>query len=284
MTRQSAIARRVEQLLGTAVVSTAPVAGGDINAATRLRLADGRVVLLKSQPSPPAGFFASEARGLAQLADAGAPVPRPLAVDDACLVLPWIEHGRPTVDAAERLGRDLAAVHQQPRPAYGDEADGWIGRLPLPNQAADSWAEFYARHRVQPYLRRALERGAIDPDDAAVVAAVAGRLGDLVPEEPPALLHGDLWNGNVVWGLDGRAWLVDPAAHGGHRESDLAMLALFGLPQLPRVLAAYDEVYPLAGGWEERVGIHQLFPLLAHAAMFGGGYGDRAARIAHTFL
>ncbi|TCJ29842.1 fructosamine kinase family protein [Nocardioides jejuensis] len=284
MTRQSAIARRVEQLLGTAVVSTAPVAGGDINAATRLRLADGRVVLLKSQPSPPAGFFASEARGLAQLADAGAPVPRPLAVDDACLVLPWIEHGRPTVDAAERLGRDLAAVHQQPRPAYGDEADGWIGRLPLPNQAADSWAEFYARHRVQPYLRRALERGAIDPDDAAVVAAVAGRLGDLVPEEPPALLHGDLWNGNVVWGLDGRAWLVDPAAHGGHRESDLAMLALFGLPQLPRVLAAYDEVYPLADGWEERVGIHQLFPLLVHAAMFGGGYGDRAARIAHTFL
>ena len=93
-----------------------------------------------------------------------------------------------------------------------------------------------------------------------------------------------LWNGNVVWGLDGTAWLVDPAAHGGHRESDLAMLALFGLPQLPRVLAAYAEVHPLADGWEERVGIHQLFPLLAHAAMFGGGYGDRAARIAHAFL
>jgi fructosamine-3-kinase len=284
MTRQSATARRVEQLLGTAVVSTAPVAGGDINAATRLRLADGRVVLLKSQPTPPAGFFASEARGLAQLAEAGAPVPRPLAVDEACLVLPWIEHGRPTVDAAERLGRDLAALHQQPRAAYGDEADGWIGRLPMPNATAPTWAEFYARQRIQPYLRLALDRGAVDHDDAAVIAAVAGRLAELVPDEPPALLHGDLWNGNVVWGLDGMAWLVDPAAHGGHRESDLAMLALFGLPQLPRVLAAYAEVHPLADGWEERVGIHQLFPLLAHAAMFGGGYGDRAARIAHAFL
>ena len=105
-----------------------------------------------------------------------------------------------------------------------------------------------------------------------------------VPEEPPARLHGDLWTGNVLWGQDGRAWLVDPAAHGGHRETDLAMLALFGLPHLPRVLDAYDEAAPLAEGWQDRAGVHQLFPLLVHACLFGGGYGARAAAVAARYV
>ena len=109
------------------------------------------------------------------------------------------------------------------------------------------------------------------------------RLPALVPEEPPARLHGDLWNGNVLWGLDGQVWAIDPAAHAGHRETDLAMLSLFGLPHLPRVFDAYLEASPLADGWEDRVGIHQLFPLLVHAALFGGSYGARAAQTARRY-
>ena len=122
-------------------------------------------------------------------------------------------------------------------------------------------------------------------DDAGAVESLVGRFSALLPEEPPARLHGDLWNGNVVWGAGPTPGevvphVVDPAAHGGHRECDLAMLALFGLPHLPQVLEAYESVHPLAEGWQDRVALHQLFPLLVHACLFGGGYGPRAADLA----
>jgi fructosamine-3-kinase len=138
--------------------------------------------------------------------------------------------------------------------------------------------------RVLPYLKLARDRGAITDGDAAAVESVVGRLTQLIPDEAPARLHGDLWNGNCLWGLDGSVHIIDPAAYGGHREVDLAMLHLFGLTHLPRAMAAYDEAHPLADGWEDRMGIHQLFPLLVHACMFGGGYGARAGTVASRYL
>jgi fructosamine-3-kinase len=284
VTRQSATARRAEELLGTPVVATAPVAGGDICTATRLKLSDGRSVLMKTLSPSPEGFFAAEARGLRWLAEASdEAVPEVLAVDQDCLVLPWIEPGRATPDAAAAFGRVLARVHAAGAEEFGALPDGYIGRLPLPNASAPTWGEFFATRRVLPYLRLAQDRGAVTGRQAAVVESVAGRLDDLVPGEPPARLHGDLWNGNVLWGNDGAVRMVDPAAHAGHRETDLAMLGLFGLPHLQRALDAYDEATPLVAGWEERLGLHQLFPLLVHAAMFGGGYGARAATLAARY-
>ena len=281
MTRQPLVARRAEDLLGAAVVATAPVAGGDIATATRLRLNNGTTALMKTLPHAPPDFFESEAHGLRWLAEAGGvPVPEVLAVDHECLILSWVEPGKSTNEAATGFGRALAATHRAGAPSYGSDRDGYIGKLPLPNKPTETWAEFYATRRVLPYLRLARDRGALDVADAGAVEAVVGRLSDLVPEEPPARLHGDLWNGNVLWGVDGRAHVIDPAAHGGHRETDLAMLALFGLPNLPRVLDAYAEAAPLADGWQDRVGLHQLFPLLVHACLFGGGYGSRAAHAA----
>ncbi|MCW2773451.1 MAG: aminoglycoside phosphotransferase [Nocardioides sp.] len=288
MTRQPLVARRAEELLGSAVVATAPVAGGDVATATRLRLSDGTTALMKTMPHAPEDFFPDEAAGLRWLADAtasgGAHVPEVLGVDHECLIIRWVEPGKNSVDVAATLGRELAATHAAGAPSYGLDRDGFIGRLPLPNRPADTWAEFYAVRRVLPYLKLARDRGAVTDSQAATIEAIVPRLADLVPEEPPSRLHGDLWNGNVLWGLDGHAWLIDPAVYGGHREVDLAMLALFGLPHLPRMLDAYDEAAPLADGWQDRVPVHQIFPLLVHACHFGGGYGQRAADAAAKYV
>jgi len=284
MTRQPAIARRAEDLLGAPVIATAPVAGGDICTSNRLRLNDGRSVLIKTLPHPPEGFFEAEARGLRLLAvDGGACVPEVLAVAEDCLILPWIEPGKVTPDAASAFGRQLASTHAATLPSYGLESDGFIGRLPLPNASTPTWAEFYAVRRVLPYLKLARDRSAIEPEGAAAIEHAVGRFTELLPDEGPARVHGDLWSGNVIWGLDGQVWVIDPAAYAGHREVDLAMLSLFGLPSLERVLGAYREAAPLADGWEDRLRLHQLFPLLVHACLFGGSYGARAAELAAGF-
>ncbi len=285
MSRQPLVARRAEELLGHKVVSTGTVAGGDIATATRLRLTNGHSALMKTLPQAPAGFFAAEARGLRWLADSHTvAVPRVLAVDGDCLILEWVEPAtRHPADPAVAFGADLARLHAAGAPAFGAEEDGWIGRLPMKNTPAPTWAEFYGASRVLPYLRLAHDRGALDPADVPRVEALVSRLDTLLPEEEPARLHGDLWNGNCLWGADGRVHVVDPASYGGHREVDIAMLHLFGFTHLARTMEAYEEVAPLAPGWEDRLGVHQLFPLLAHACMFGGGYGARVGAVAARY-
>lgn len=279
-------AARAEALIGHGVVSTTPVAGGDICTATRLRLSDGRNAVIKTRPQAPAGFFRREAEGLAWLREAGgAPVPEVLGVDDECLVLSWVEPGKPTSEAAEQLGRGLATTHGAGAPTFGAADDGYIGMAPLPNRPLETWPEFYASRRVMPYVRAALDRKALTVEQAGTIEATMRRIHDIAgPQEPVSRLHGDLWSGNVVWSTEGRAWIIDPAAHGGHRETDLAMLALFGAPHLQRILDAYQEAAPLADGWRRRVPLHQLHPLLVHAVMFGGSYGSRATAAAQAAL
>ncbi len=257
-------------------IRTTPLPGGDTCTAERLTLDDGTSVFAKSYADAPAGLFASEAAGLQWLAAADAvPVPEVVAVTEVALLLTWVEPDGPSVAAAEAFGRSLADLHRSGADAFGAPWLGFIGRLPMDNTVSTDWAEFYAGQRVLPFVRRAVDAGRMTAQDAAAVERALGVMN--VPVEPPARLHGDLWSGNVLWSADGSVYLVDPAAHGGHRETDLAMLALFGLPHLDRVLGAYAEVFPLADGWRERVGLHQLHPLAVHAALFGGGYGALAA-------
>jgi fructosamine-3-kinase len=284
------VAQRAEQLLGSAVVATAPVAGGDVSTAVKLRLSSGRTALLKTLHPAPPRFFEREAAGLAWLAEAapvgGVATPSVLAVDSECLILDWVETARPGPEAASHFGRALAATHtcRDGISGFGGDADGYIGRLPLANRPLPTWSEFWVERRITPYLKVGRDKGLVTPEDAQTIGRAVARTSAIVPEEPPSRLHGDLWNGNVLWTNDDRVVVIDPAAYAGHREVDLAMLALFGLPQLPHVMAAYTEAAPLADGWEDRVAFHQLFPLLVHACLFGGQYGARAARLASRYL
>jgi fructosamine-3-kinase len=282
----SGTAARAESLLRLGVVSTTPVAGGEICTTTRLRLTDGRGAIIKTRPHAPSGFFQREADGLTWLSQAnGAKAPQVLAVADDCIIMEWVEPTKATPEAAEKFGRALAETHRSGAESFGGPHDGFIGLVPLPNRPAPTWPEFFASRRVMPYVRAAVDRGALLLPDAATIEMAMRRIHELMgPHEPPARIHGDLRSGNLVWGLDHDVWMIDPAAHGGHRETDLATLALYGAPHLQRILDAYNETYPLADGWQERAALHQLHPLLVHAVVFGGTYGQRAAAAAQSVL
>ena len=271
------------RLTGRAVTSVRPRSGSIAEAV----LDGGDVVVVKRGHGRNA--IAAEAAGLRWLAEPGVVrIPVVRGHDDDWLVLDRVDSRRPREQAAARLGRGLACLHAAGAPAFGaappgGPAEAWIGLAPMSNTPAADWPPWYAEHRVLPYVRRAVDEGTLDVDEASIIERLCRRLPDLAgPAEPPARLHGDLWNGNVVW--DRReAWLIDPAAHGGHRETDLAMLALFGCPQLDRLLGAYQEVAPLADGWAERIALHQLFPVLVHAVLFGRSYAVQAVTIARSF-
>jgi fructosamine-3-kinase len=263
------------------------VAGGDLNDAWEVELPGGRRAFLKERKGVTPGEFAAEAAGLRWLAEPGAlRMPAVLEVSDSCLVLEWVPEGRLDRAGWIALGSGLARVHAAGAPAYGSTPGGGplhIGPIVLPAEPGDAWPAVYAQQRLAPLLRAARDRGALTGDGVRRVEEVCGRLDRLAgPPEPPARLHGDLWSGNVLAGTDGMPWLIDPAAYGGHREMDLAMLALFGSPPAA-FLAAYQDVAPLADGHPERVALWQLFPLLVHAVLFGGSYGAAVERAAARY-
>jgi fructosamine-3-kinase len=265
----------IARTLDREVAALAPLGGGDVADAFRVELADGATLFAKTHPNAPPGFFSTEAAGLAWLREADAvAIPEVLGVSDdpPALILEWIEPGRPHAGTEEALGRALARLHACGAPSFGREDRRSTGSRGLPNEPYETWVESYASNRLLPLARLARDGNALPAAAIRELEAVAGRLAELGgPAEPPARLHGDLWGGNRLVGAGGVSWLIDPAAHGGHREFDLAMMRLFG-GFGDACFAAYAEAFPLAPGWQERVPLHQLAPLVVHAIKFGGGY------------
>jgi fructosamine-3-kinase len=258
-----------------------PVGGGSISAASRLTFDSGESLFTKVWPGreegeqPPDGFFAAEAAGLRWLRDAGAvPVPEVIVELPDLLAIEWVEAGDPTESGARTFGADLARLHRSGADLFGAPWPGFIGSLPMANNPHPGpWSAWFGELRLLPYALLSHKNGALESGDLARIENVIERLGEFDPGEPPARIHGDLWPGNVLWDVDGRGWLVDPAAHGGSRITDLACLGLFGgVAYQAQVLDGYQEAYPLPDGWRAGLPVHRMFLMLVHTAIFGSAY------------
>ncbi|MGE0712689.1 MAG: fructosamine kinase family protein [Planctomycetota bacterium] len=293
MSREEEVARGLAEALGVPV----PVlsfegagGGGSINQTATVEVAGARwFVKWNDRPLP--AQFAAEAAGLAALraAESGLVVPAPIAWSDAgpgrsFLALEHLPPGRRQAGFDEALGRGLAALHRvSDARGFGFEGDGYCGATPQPNAWLGDWVEFYRERRLGHQLRLAAQRGA----GAALLRAgerLCARLGELLGEpEPSALIHGDLWSGNLHTAPDGRPGLIDPAAYFGHREAELGMMVLFG-GLSERVFRAYDEASPLQPGWRERLDLYTLYHVLNHYNLFGGGYAAQAEQLMRPYL
>jgi fructosamine-3-kinase len=288
----------LETKLGLGVSSIALTAGGDINDAYRAETADGPV-FVKSSATAQAGMFSDEAAGLEWLGvPGGVAVPKVVGVCDdedapRLLALEWIDSGSLNASGEEALGRGLAAIHAAGAPEFGAtpvlgggyaNAPMRFNQLSLPNETRDNWAEFYAENRLLPLAQLSHERGAFGLEDVGLIERVAARLPEIAgPPEPVARTHGDLWSGNILPSASGAPYLIDPVAHGGHREVDLALLTVFGGPG-QRCFDAYDEVFPRAIGHEQREQLWQLAMILLHVLLFGGAYVGQARAIAERYV
>lgn len=256
------------------------------------RWRDDVEVFVKHRESSPPESYAFEAAGLEWLRDVedGCPVPWVREIGADRLTLDYVKTSTPSHEAAQVFGVQLARTHAAGADAFGelppDCTQGFIADIPLPQGTWETFGSFYAQARVRPLLAQCAHQ--LSRAETALIEELADALETedsrlIGPAEPVARVHGDLWSGNVLWRRRDCV-LIDPSAHGGHREADVAMLALFGLPLLEEVLEAYNVEWPLAPGWPQRIPLHQVYPLLVHTILFGGSYGSAAANAARTAL
>lgn len=264
-----------------------PVGGGSINDAYRLETEAGRFFVKVNSADRYPGLFEAEAHGLRRLREAGPlRVPEVIAQgedhDDSYLLLEWVEGGPRDPGSWDRLGQGLARLHRHSQPAFGLERDNYIGRLVQRNTPERDWASFYIHQRLEPQLKLARDKRRVEAGMAFRFERLFHGLDRLFPSEPPALLHGDLWNGNLLGDVEGQPVLIDPAVYYGHREMDLAMTRLFGGFD-PELYTAYQAEWPLEQGWEERVDLCNLYPLLVHVNLFGGNYVAQVEAVLKRF-
>lgn len=271
----------------TKIHNTDPVQGGDINQCFLLETSRGKFFMKVNASLFGLDFFEKEARGLVILANAGAiRVPRPLFdgkfQQQIYLVMEYIEKGNATADFWKFFGESMASLHHHTNETFGLPFHNYIGRLHQNNNAHNSWSAFYTHERILPLTEKARSKHLLSTADAALAEKICSKMADYMPEERPALLHGDLWSGNFLAQQNGLAAVFDPAVYYGHREMDLAMAQLFGGFD-PIFFEAYHATFPLQNGWEERTAIFQLYPLMVHLLLFGGAYQQKVSSILEKY-
>lgn len=267
--------------------ATRPLGGGDINEALQLQTSAGRFFMKYNSAKRYPGMFEAEAKGLNLMRSTHTVfIPEVIGFGDdghdAFLLLEYLESGHRSNQAMEEAGRRLAMMHRHSSDSFGLDSDNYIGSLPQKNTRYERWTDFFVVCRIEPMLRSAINKGLIDQKMKQGFEHLFSRLDELIPIEPPALVHGDLWGGNYLASSDSKIYLIDPAVYYGHREMDLAMTRLFGgFPEA--FYEGYMSEYPLQAGWMQRTEIHNLYPLLVHVNLFGGSYVSSVASVVKRF-
>lgn len=268
------------------VLDTTPLDGGSINDAYRLDTSVGPFFLKVNNADRFPSMFEAEVDGLRRLADAGARTPAVLGhgeVDDTTwLLLEFVGSGKPTRSFWHTFGNGLAGLHRNTNAHFGLERNNYIGTLEQVNTPGREWHTFFLEQRLEPLVKKARDQRRVQAGMAFRFERLYGKLEGLFPKEPPALLHGDLWNGNFICTAQQAPTLIDPAVYYGHREMDIAMSTLFGGFD-PEFHAAYNAEWPLEQGWEERLDLCNLYPLLVHTVLFGGEYVQQVESVLKRF-
>ncbi|MAO65744.1 MAG: ketosamine-3-kinase [Balneola sp.] len=274
------IQETIQEELKAKISQVNSVHGGDINQASKLSLDSDETLFVKWNDSAPDSMFETEAKGLELLAsaDTDLQVPAVTLQKDSFLVLEWIDEGGGQQNSAFNFGAELAKLHKNTSDSFGLDHDNFIGRLPQSNNKHSNWADFFAIERIEPQIKMGVESDKLTRSVLRDVEKMYQKLGLIFPQEQPALLHGDLWSGNYMFTQNGKASIYDPALYFGHREMDLAMTRLFGgFPA--NFYEGYNAEFPLEDGFDDRVNVYNLYPILVHANLFGGSYCRQAENI-----
>ncbi len=265
-----------------------PVHGGDINRAYCLTGQAEKYFLKVNEADRYPGMFEKEAQGLNALKNSSTLVVpgvirSGVVGKEQYLLMQWLEKGSAQSDFWEKFGNGLALLHKREQASFGWPDDNYIGSLPQRNTGHDQWHLFYAECRILPLVKVLVDEKKFTKQEMVMATSFCKKLEELFPPEPPSLLHGDLWAGNYMITANGEAAIFDPAVYNGHREMDIGMTKLFG--GFDRVFyEAYNQTYPLQQGWQQRLSLMQLYPLLVHAVLFGGHYVSAAREIIREYI
>ena len=269
------------------ILSSKPLRGGSINQVYQLKTTTGSFCLKYNRSETFPGMFETEALGLNLLASAGTiEVPGVILTDNlpdySFILLEFMEAATEIKGFFRDFGRTLACLHRKTGEFFGLGYNNYMGSLTQNNSFHSGWVDFFVEERLERQVELALQKGLMKYPEKKLFEKLYVRLNEFLPEEPPCLVHGDLWSGNFIVSDKGRSCLIDPAVYYGNREVDLAMSTLFG-GFSPEFYSSYNEEFPLISGWKDRIDLYNLYPLLIHLNLFGSSYLGQVLSILRRF-